>query len=358
MSGAVSAEQVRACLAGIEALYARAGQVDLRPFAFHDAAATIERDAIAPLAAIAGEGLVALGELQALCDGECAPETSASEPWGEDFELEFTAGAELPRAAARSAADELWRVLGDTCFTAAGDLKKAQRALGVGASHEDRVVGCDGARRKIRRALRAVIEAHDSAVGSHPELVGDREHELEAGLAVRRMYAKFRRSLVTCDDAADAACVRRALRYGAVAFAVMVGSTDFSEVRMSDRRTLLGLQARILDWARSGSDAGEGWRLYKDITAAADLLRSVNMRQELVAHDAVLLRSCRERLLAASGDGPAPRDVLEELRGLQGRDDELDGLLAHAYRGGAIERSVLHETLRRLGSELRVDAAA
>ncbi len=290
-------------------------------------AARLARDVTDPLRAALAETLDRVGAIEQACDvGD--PGTG---DWGDH--LEHTGTHELPDVAS-TLASELWQQVGNLAFAARSELRRAERRLvAPGDDHDARVTACESARRKLRRAVHALLGAIGAALGRDFAL-GGLDVEVETAVSVRRLFAKFRRSLPPCDPA-EPAQVRRALRFAAVSLAVMVGDPDFSELRAPDRQLLLQLQARILGWARAGASDAEGLRLYQDLQTAADLLRAINQRQELVAHDrGVLARVARE--LAA----PAPaRDrlaaALPLLRGLAGRDDELDRLVQAAAAADA-----------------------
>lgn len=142
------------------------------------------------------------------------------------------------------------------------------------------------------------------------------------------------------------------MRYAAGALAAMVASADFSETRIADRRMLLGLQARLLTWARGERDTVDGRRLLSDISTAAELLRGVNRRHELRAHDAYLVAA----LLAEH-----PRDIaqvrrfLARLRALEGCDDRLDAQVAQALADTSTSDKLagIRETLGRLAESLK-----
>src|SRR5262249_21025571 len=124
---------------------------------------------------------------------------------------------------------------------------------------------------------------------------------------------------------------RQALRYAAVSIAVMVGDGEFGDVRVRDRVLILQLQTRIVGWARAGSDPEEGARLYRDVVTTADLLRAINLRQELAAHGR---RMARDAAQALSGGDPEVALVAAApaLLALRGRDDALDDLIARSSR--------------------------
>ncbi len=281
----------------------------------------LSREIVAPLRDALGAAIAALGRLEEACDqGE--PEIGE---WGDHLEHTGVDGA---LGVASSLEDELWQQVGNLAFAGRSELRRAERTLVAAASPADLVVACESARRKLRRAIHAVLEVTGHALGRAFD-VDPVDAEVEAAVAVRRMYAKFRRSLPRC-DAGDAGQVRRALRYAAVSLAVMVGAADFSETRVQDRQLLLGLQARILAWARAGSTEAAGAQLYQDLLTAADLLRAINQRQELVAHDR-LIEARLAQILAGAGDAETQLATIQPLLAeLTGRDDGLDDLVARA----------------------------
>lgn len=228
-----------------------------------------------------------------------------------------------------SPAEAMWREVADVCFAARGELRRAAHSLGqAGANQDDRLATCEAAHRKLRRALGAVLTALGRAADFRFPALAELDAELASAAAVRRMYAKFRRSLPACDPA-EPASVRRALRYAAVSLAVMIGDGGFGEVRTQDRALLLQLQGRILHWARSGGI--DGVELYRDIVTAADLLRSINLRPELAAHDQTMLRAAATALAGCDPDA-ALAAAAPALRALEGRDDALDAILERALR--------------------------
>jgi hypothetical protein len=334
-------------------LYEEATRLDPRRVPPSAGAEALERGLVAPLEALLVRAGDAVGALQALCDGE-TPEVD--DPlWDIDFDFsETTRNPGVPSLGAG-----LYRQVGDVCFTARGELRKAERGLrATGADHETRRAACESARRKLRRALVAILVAAERALGGDVHAPRDLDVELETGLAVRALYAKFRSSIPPCDLDAPAS-VRRALRFAAVAFAVMVGSDDFSELRLPDRAMLLALQRRIFVWARATGDHAEGARIYRDINTAADLLRAVNLRQELVLHDRLVVAELRATF-AARTEGASLDGLLTRLGELRGRDDELDRLLRSASDAPAdpdVARSIAR-ALDRLAAELRIDEVA
>jgi hypothetical protein len=77
---------------------------------------------------------------------------------------------------------------------------------------------------------------------------------------------------------------------------------------------------RLLEWSRSGKARAAGLQLLEDISTSAGLLRDINRRQELRAHDTAMIRA----LLA---NPPTDhRGWLPSLERLVGLDDPLDAL--------------------------------
>jgi hypothetical protein len=322
----------------LQALHARVTGLEPGAHARPEHAARLRAEVVAPLGAALAEAIEIASRIEEACDlGEPEPGD-----WGEHLE---PTGIHTDGAAGVVGAvldGELWQQVGNLAFAARSELRRADRGLRAPVEDHDKlVVASESARRKLRRAIHALLDAVGAALGREFPL-GGTTGEIEAAVAVRRMYAKFRRSLPPC-DVDDGAEVRRALRLSAVSLAVMIGSSDFGEIRAPDRQLLLGLQARILAWARDGGSEATGRQLYLDLQTAADLLRAIDQRQELVAHD----RGWLEQLARAlTGDGTSEEILAAAggaLRALAGKDDELDAIAGSPARG---EAAVLVARLR------------
>ena len=300
-----------------------ASALDAGPLVRPEQAAALDDSVVQPLRKILADVIERLGWLETLVEGQ---ELDAGE-W--DALLDPDEAVDPPPG--RVIADDLWRQVTDVCFAARGELRRVERALAAPtATHDDRIAACEAAQRKLRRALAAVLQAIGRARNQELPELSALAADLDAAIAVRRTYAKFRRSLVRCDPA-DAANVRRALRLAAVALAILIGSGDFADVRAQDRRLILGLQHRVLAWARGPNTDDDGRALYQDLVTAADLLRAINLRQELAAHDLRMLG----RVAAALADDDPARALaaaLPALRPLEGRDDALDDAITAAAR--------------------------
>jgi hypothetical protein len=213
----------------------------------------------------------------------------------------------------------------DVCFVASFELSRVLRALDAASDLESRSIAAETALRKLHRVLHAVMAGAEQLAGA--SLKGTEPlrrrlgAELEAALAVRRLYVGFRRSLRRPEDGSREA-VLTALRYAAGGLATIAASPHYQSVRMSDRTLLRRQRDRLLDWAHAGKPTQAGVQLLEDIFTCADLLRDINRRQELRAHD---LRLIRELV----GDTARDREEwLVKLDRLAGLDDTLDDLTA------------------------------
>lgn len=235
--------------------------------------------------------------------------------------------------------------LADICFAAGLELNRAAGQLGRATSLDDALVAQETAGRKLRRAVRAVLEAAEERglgrlrAGEHL-----RHHfsvDLAATLALRRLYADFRRALRPAHDSSPEA-VLTALRYAAGALASLISSADYARARVSDRAILRRLQHRLFAWAHGGKPPDRGLELLGDVGTVADLLRGINRRQELKVHDAELL----ERLGAEPG--PEAEAFLRDLPALYGLDDQLDALIERSRR--APDRALVDQARLRLAA--------
>jgi hypothetical protein len=211
----------------------------------------------------------------------------------------------------------------DLSFAGGLELRRVHRDMLAATNLDARLSAGEAIRRKVRRAIRATLEAAREA---GVDVLGG-EHQghhqvadVASGLAVRRLYARFRRSLRRPAEA-SAAAVLDAVRYAGGALATLVTCPDYADVRASDRAVLRRLRERALAWARHDRGTVSGLQLIEDLWTSADLLRRINRRQELLHHD----RELAARLSA----GPVGTidEWFRELDALFGMDDRLDGIL-------------------------------
>jgi hypothetical protein len=225
--------------------------------------------------------------------------------------------------------------VGDLCFAGNLELARVHRELTVARGGDDVLAAVEAARRKLRRATHAVLDA-----AREPAAIDGPAAEVEAALAVRRLYTDLRRSLRR-SDGDDADAVLAALRYAAFALATLVSAPAYARVRAPDRFVVRTLQQRALDWARHDRSPGEGLRILEDIWISADLLRAINRRQELRVHDGAAIRAL------STGPRGDTRDWFGQLERLFGLDDALDDLIVRA-RGDAHLDALIPDALTRL----------
>jgi hypothetical protein len=252
-----------------------------------------------------------LEALQALDDPDPALE------W-EELETKFE-----PDAWAASPRTRQLPGIADISFAGGLELRRVHREMVAAQDLEGRLSAGEAMRRKVRRAIRATLEA--AREGGVDILGGEHQGhhhvaDLASGLAVRRLYARFRRSLRHPTDASPEA-VLAAVRYAGGALATLVTSPDYADVRASDRAVLRRLRERALAWARHDRGVSSGQQLIADLWTSGDLLRGINLRQELQHHD--------RELVARLAGGPRgdPAEWFAALEPLFGMDDHLDAIL-------------------------------
>ncbi len=222
---------------------------------------------------------------------------------------------------------------GDICFGGALELNAVLRQLDEARSVDEALVACEAGQRKARRAIRAVLDAAEARATSAIEATPERESgvveapdaDVENAISVRRLYARFRRSLrrPASESAED---VLVCVRYAAGALATLLTATDSSTLRVSDRVMLRSLRDRVFEWARGDRGVQAGLQVLGDVFTSADLLRGINQRQELRAHDRSVIAT-----LLAFGDQADGSDMVLRLEGL---DDELDRILERRSQDG------------------------
>ncbi|MGC4093731.1 MAG: hypothetical protein QM756_38690 [Polyangiaceae bacterium] len=221
--------------------------------------------------------------------------------------------------------------IADICFAGAFELRRVRRRLLEAHGHEAELVSAESARRKLRRAVRAVLVAGKHGGDAQSSAFAEQDRaELQAALSVRRLYARFRSSLRRpSDETAEA--VLSALRYAVGALALLVGSPEYEQVRTADRLLLRRLRDRALGWARNGQPRDAGLELLQDAWTAADLLRGINQRQELRLHDVQLVAELM------SENAVEPSGWFARLDPLLGLDDTLDALIERGRTGASLE---------------------
>ena len=239
--------------------------------------------------------------------------------------------------------------IADLSFIAVTELRQhRQRVLAhrITTAPQEIISGCGSALRAIKKCLYAV-EPLLCQLEHKPALLPPR---LETSLAVRRHYRKlwsFAASLGVVEERA----VRGALRGAGTRIAILVGSDVYNLLREDDRFRIRDLQTRILAWLGDGHDPQVALRIWQDFALFVEMLRQINLREELVEHDRGALRN----VTIALGTGGPPlssTELKDQLRSLLGIDDELDLAIQNEASSGLLLSEVL-----RVAGHLQAHAA-
>ena len=285
----------------------------------HDDADDLEQLPIEPLSGLLQRALAHLQTLERELAGPGIPEADLVEAdWDEKGQISPPSNRAI--------------TLQDYCFGVAVELRRPLRVLKTPGPGDDRVAAYESGKRKLRRALPVILNAAREAgeFGRLDEEVA--AADLESSIAIRRLYGEFRRALRR-PSSEEPNAVLEAARYAAGAIAALVSSPSYRDVRVEDRRVLRGLRDRAVLWARSDKSSQAGLRLLGDVWACADLLRGVNRRQDLRAHDEALVAS----LLGARDIEPT--EFWTRVGRLEGLDDVLDTWILRARSAGPSEET-------------------
>jgi hypothetical protein len=220
----------------------------------------------------------------------------------------------------------------DLAFVANGQIKSCLKRL-ERAVETDNVVntvaGCDDAVSRLRKGLiplEAILSDFEGA--SHP----DRQWiDMELLLRTRRLYGQLRRELMALGEPRDQELV---LRLSELARRIIRLRLDeiYIHLRISDRVQIRALLKRIESWLASEQRSLKTGRvIWSELRTFVNLLAQINNRQELHEHDRDVIGRVYQALYRGTRP-PAviPAAVLDELRSLEGLDDELDSLILHS----------------------------
>lgn len=213
--------------------------------------------------------------------------------------------------------------IGDLAFMAIGELRQHQHRLQAHRPAQEAheiISDCGSALRAIRKSLYA-LEPLLGEVEQTPRMLPPR---LETSLQVRRQYHKLW-SFAAATAAVVPTTARAALRSAGTRIAILNGSPVYSQLREDDRFRIRELQSRILQWLRDGNDQLVATRLWQDFALFVEMLRQINLREELIEHDREVLRAAAAALRGRGED--ALREVCEALTAVTGLDDALEALL-------------------------------
>lgn len=234
-------------------------------------------------------------------------------------------------------------VLADVAFMANAELVQHQQRLAAhhgGRDVQEMISDCGSALRGIKKSLYAV-EPLLCEVERIPPLLPS---HLETSLKVRRHYRKLWMFASEAGEITPEG-VRAALRGAGTRISILAGSEVYSLLREDDRFYIRELQVRVLEWLRSGTDQQSAIRIWQDFALFVEILRQVNLREELVRHDREMVARAIE-LLSERGE-QALEAATQLLKPVLGVDDGLDRALAT----GANAKSLLRE-VRRVAAHL------
>lgn len=193
--------------------------------------------------------------------------------------------------------------------------------------------------RQVLKATAAIEPALALRHGMAPRL--DARVLVDRSLAVRRALAAFR-AVAVREEAAVSDVV--------AAFEELRRAPASKHLRPADDAELDRLRARL---AEAQHDAAALGPVIADLRTFAEMLGTINARQELVEHDLRALPQVLEQLEGLLREGkPVLRGHLEKIRGL---DDRIDAMLVP---GRGLDGAALVVELRRAHEERRRAAGA
>ncbi len=201
-----------------------------------------------------------------------------------------------------------------------------------------RIATCDIALDSTRRALRALDALIADAEGL-PHGPDDTRAETATALRLRAAFVRLHRA-TTGDGPPDARTVRARLRAVGCCIAATLAGAIARSIRAHDRHVMRLLLARIraaLGDARPAEARADGdARLWFDLASFTELLLEVNKRDHLRTHDRVSAACALAELQNMPRDARCPDEVLATLRQCEGRDPELDALVADGAAAGPL----------------------
>ncbi|MBV8517124.1 MAG: hypothetical protein JO197_06925 [Acidobacteria bacterium] len=219
--------------------------------------------------------------------------------------------------------DDRERVDAADIIALAGMALQQRRTLLTHAQPCDHWTFLENCERSLRSLAKSasVVEGALSRYDHLPARL-DRAAELAASLAVRRRYATLRREVWNAGRGHQD--LKSRLLAASRGIAALLNSTEYSSMRIGDRRELRMLQFRLQSWLSSEYPAESiGARTWEEVIAVVALLGGISQRSELVAHDLALLAG----LVHAIERGDDTRQLREGAEPLFGLDLELDRLL-------------------------------
>lgn len=187
---------------------------------------------------------------------------------------------------------------------------------------------CAATRRRILK-LSTVIDKDICAIEGEAQEEAPYPSELERSLLVRRVYGRFRKAIVQ-GPSPDKESIESRMAMAAREIEVIVNGEVYQDMRVEDRRQFRTFSVQIEDWLAMGESFNEfeGITIFQEVVNFSQLLMQVNNRGDLQEYDSrVLVEIHTELFCKDEVPTEISPDVLERLKSLYGRDDELDHLM-------------------------------
>lgn len=220
---------------------------------------------------------------------------------------------------------------------------------GADATPWQRVAVCDSLLQVSRRSLRALDTLVADLEGLPPP-ADDAALETALAVQIRRIYIELHRTVLG-DDLPDCDTIRPRLRAAGNCIARTLSRSVAAAIRAHDRHTMRSFQGRIREALLGSRDddatVDELTRIWQDLTNFTALLLDVNKREELRGHDLNAIVAALSLLAGRAPAAQCPDEVLDALRDCDGRDPELDALLARVTTVGTMRQCLdrVHMTL-------------
>lgn len=213
-------------------------------------------------------------------------------------------------------------------FVARAQLAETLQEINVAEAQQDNWRYTYKADAGVDQALKALI-AIEASFCAHEEMPPRKRRwrHLDDAIAIRTCYAELRRYFRR-DAAPSGMRLFLELRGAARRIASLRFMGIYPMMRVLDRLELRSFYKRIQMWLdapdRHMSDGAETWL---DLVAFVELLERINLRQELVDHDARVIDKVIPLLDRRADDNATPTSILQLLATVEGRDEILDEVL-------------------------------
>ncbi len=259
----------------------------------------------------------------------------------EDLEIDFLA----PKAEAGRVASQISAIAFVARSQTLETEEELERAATAGNPWKVAALADTG----VQRAMRGLIALEEAMLEFEGQPSKDRHwKDLDDALEIRRLYAQFRRAILRGGTPSVEELPAR-MRKVSNRINILRDLKVYPFLRIDDRLEIRRMQKRIhalLEREGGESRDTDGRHLWQDLENFAQLLRQVNLREELIVHDRRVIHEVETALFRGNRAlRRIPVAVRKRLETLQGKDDELDELL---LRVNELKPSELKPVLERL----------